>query len=113
MSAADQVWDPGLQPERTSLAWQRTALTMLGVGLLVPKLAWPVLGVWALVPSGIVVAVAVAVLVAGARRYRAAHDVLTTGDGALGDGRLPLVVTLAALTLALLALGLLLASAVA
>jgi uncharacterized membrane protein YidH (DUF202 family) len=106
---APQVWDPGLQPERTSLAWQRTALALLGVGLLVPRVAWATLGAWSLVPSGLVVAAAVAVLAAGFRRYRAAHRALTTG-GTLHDGRLALLVTLTALVIGALALGLLVAS---
>jgi putative membrane protein len=112
MTTAREVWDAGLQPERTSLAWQRTALTLLGVGLLIPKLAWAVLDLWTLVPAGLVVAVAIFVLVAGHQRYRATHEVLTTGDGHLRDGRLPLLVAVTALVIAVLALGLLIASAI-
>jgi len=44
--------DRGLQPERTALAWQRTALSMAGAALIVVRLALGTLG-----------AVAVAVLV--------------------------------------------------
>jgi putative membrane protein len=104
MSGAERVWDPGLQPERTSLAWQRMALTFLGLGLVVPRVAWPALGVWSLLPAALVLAAAVAVLVVSHRRYRAAHRVLTSGDGRLHDGRLPLLVAVTALVLAALAL---------
>ena len=42
-------WDPGLQPERTSLAWRRTCLALTGVGLLVARVflageSWLALG---------------------------------------------------------------------
>lgn len=113
MSGTERVWDPGLQPERTSLAWQRTSLAFLGLGLAVPRVAWPVLGAWSLLPAGVVLAAAVAVLVVSHRRYRQAHRVLTGGHGRLHDGRLPLLVALTALLLAGLALVLLLTSALA
>lgn len=40
-----QVWDRGLQNERTRLAWQRTVLALVGCGLVVARLValhwWP------------------------------------------------------------------------
>jgi uncharacterized membrane protein YidH (DUF202 family) len=33
-------WDAGLQPERTTLSWIRTALTLMVVSMLTARLAW-------------------------------------------------------------------------
>lgn len=102
MTGPEEVWDAGLQPERTGLAWERTALAFLGLGLAVPRLAWPALGAWSVVPAVVVLGGATALFVAGHRRYRHTHGVLT-GTGRLQDGRLPLLATLVAVVLALVA----------
>ncbi|WP_298744227.1 DUF202 domain-containing protein [uncultured Microbacterium sp.] len=71
------IFDPGLQPERTELAWRRTALA-IGVGSLVSLRLLPaVLGSawWALL--GVAgVAFASAIWVMGSRRIRATNSVL-------------------------------------
>lgn len=109
MSGTETVWDAGLQPERTALAWQRTGLALVGLGLIIPRVAWTVLDAWSLLPSGVVLAAAIAVLVAAGRRYRAAHRILTEGAGHLHGGGLALLVALTALALGVLAFALLLA----
>lgn len=84
------VFDPGLQPERTALAWRRTGLAMLTASLVAARILPETLGAWAIIP-GIVGVVAAALLVFGIhRRYRRHHLALTTqGDRSpLAGGRL-------------------------
>jgi hypothetical protein len=89
---ARSLFDPGLQPERTALAWRRTGLAM-AVGALAALRIFPaLLGAWALIPGGIAVLVAGAVLVAAHRRYRREHAALLAADTdriALSGGALP------------------------
>ncbi|GAA4464114.1 DUF202 domain-containing protein [Phytohabitans houttuyneae] len=82
-----QLWSFGAQPERTALAWSRTALagaTLLGV--LVRQLlpTHPVAGVALAV---VAVPVVVAVVAAARARYRTGRRALRT-DRALPDARL-------------------------
>lgn len=85
-------FDPGLQPERTRLAWQRTAISV-GVGALVyARVEADVLGnlSWVLAGLG-----AVAGIVIGRwtrQRYRYTHHSLKAGTVKLPDGLLPLLV---------------------
>jgi uncharacterized membrane protein YidH (DUF202 family) len=99
------VFDPGLQPERTLLAWRRTALA-LGVGSAVgARLALPVLGAGAVVLGLLGAVAAVAAYAAASRRYQRAHRALTAGGG-LPTGGAPLA--LMAATAGALAIGALL-----
>lgn len=102
-----QVWDAGLQPERTSLAWRRVALAFLGLALVTPQLAWTALGPWALTPALVVAGAAVTLLVGGHRRYLRIRGVA----GPLPDGRLPLLTVCTTLILAALALAVVIAGA--
>ncbi|RLK52623.1 DUF202 domain-containing protein [Microbacterium telephonicum] len=82
------VFDPGLQPERTELAWRRTALA-LGVGSLVSMRLLPVaLGdPWWILAGMTGLVVAALVWVAARRRYRAASAaLLRDGDRARMPG---------------------------
>ncbi|HEY3407287.1 MAG TPA: DUF202 domain-containing protein [Propionicimonas sp.] len=97
----DQVWSEGLQLERTSLAWRRLALVLFGLALAVPKLCWPAIGLWTLVPAGVVAAGASTLLIASHGRYVGSHRSLTAGTVLpLPDGRLIALTVLSALTLA-------------
>lgn len=102
MSAAGTVFDAGLQPERTLLAWQRTCLALAISVAVGARLTLPILGT-----ASIVLGVAGLALVAPAwwgatRRYRRAHHDLTGANPALSQGGGPLValaVTTAALAI--------------
>jgi uncharacterized membrane protein YidH (DUF202 family) len=84
-------FDPGLQPERTALAWRRTGLALTAGSLIALRVLPHALGTWALLPVGLGVVLSVLVLVASHQRYRDHHHRLTTSpldrihlpDGAL------------------------------
>ncbi|WP_369814275.1 DUF202 domain-containing protein [Frigoribacterium sp. Leaf164] len=109
-------FDPGLQPERTALAWRRTALA-LTVGSLVGLRVLPLLlgdGAATYAVAGLGVAASVAVLVGAHRRYRRVHRLLTSGadDRApIGGGLLPAAVALLTVAAGVAALALALAGA--
>lgn len=90
------LFDVGLQPERTLLAWQRTCLA-LAVGIVVgSRLALPALG-----PLSAVFAIAGLALVGAAwlgatRRYRRANRDLTGPAAVLAQGGLPIAAAAAA-----------------
>jgi putative membrane protein len=62
-----------MQPERTALAWRRTALAMAVGSLVALRVFSPSLGLWAVVPTVIAFAIAVAVFIAAEARYRRNH----------------------------------------
>ncbi len=79
-------WDPGLQNERTGLAWQRTMLAGLVCSLLVARL---LAEVW--VPLAAIIGLAALLGTAGLgwialRRFRRHGDALHTRQP-IGDGR--------------------------
>jgi hypothetical protein len=87
----DGPWDPGLQPERTALAWRRTGLA-LTVGSLIGLRVLPeLLGPAAYALAGLGVVASLAVLGAAHRRYRTVHRLLVAArdrgaDVAPGSG---------------------------
>lgn len=97
-------FDPGLQPERTELAWRRTCLA-LGAGSLVSSRILPEVfanGLWALCGFAGVLA-AGGIWAAARRRYRRVVAVLDEeGDRArLPDGKLGLAMTAFVTTIAI------------
>jgi uncharacterized membrane protein YidH (DUF202 family) len=84
------VFDPGLQPERTALAWRRTALALVAGSLVATRILPEVLGGWAVLLGLAGVFSAGGLLWAVHRRYRTHHQILV-GEGdrsALAGGRL-------------------------
>ena len=80
-------FDPGLQPERTALAWRRTALSVAVGSLAAGRLLEPLLGGvgWVLAAAGITLGIGMAL----AARRRAAvinRALAATGDLREGPG---------------------------
>lgn len=89
---SQRPFDPGLQPERTVLAWQRTALS-IGMGSLVfARIEAGVLGIWSWAFAGAGLVAAVLIGTWSRRRYSYTHHTLTSGGTHLADGLLPAVV---------------------
>ncbi|WP_051579539.1 DUF202 domain-containing protein [Pseudonocardia acaciae] len=65
--------DPGLQPERTALAWRRTALGLAAAAAVAARVLFPTLGVLAVCLAAVGGAGAIGLWVWGSRRYRQVH----------------------------------------
>ena len=98
-------FDPGLQPERTELAWRRTTLALTVGALVALRLLPPALGSWSISMglAGLVLAILIWVL--AHRRARYTNHALRHDHGQLPGGGLLLL--LATVTTAGAALGLL------
>jgi uncharacterized membrane protein YidH (DUF202 family) len=96
-TAPRPLFDPGLQPERTALAWRRTALSMGAGGVVALRIFPQLLGPWGYVPAAVALAIAVVIFVAAQVRYRRDRRILV-------GGALPAMVALATLALGLVAL---------
>ncbi|WP_270364830.1 DUF202 domain-containing protein [Microbacterium algeriense] len=108
---APDLYDPGLQPERTELAWRRTALA-IAIGSLLSLRVFPLVlptGAegWGLVPGVLGVGTAALLWMAARRRQRRTTAVLTARtSGPLPGGVLPLVLTVFATGFGIVALAL-------
>jgi uncharacterized membrane protein YidH (DUF202 family) len=98
------LFDPGMQPERTALAWRRTALTV-AVGAVVSfRLLPPVLGLWSIGVGVAGLLFSVATWILAARRAHKVQSALLGSGGPLPGGGLPLLLTLIATGSAVLGL---------
>ncbi|WP_068277096.1 DUF202 domain-containing protein [Aldersonia kunmingensis] len=90
---------PGLQNERTALAWQRMALSVLAGSAIVTRLTLDQLGVFALLGLAVTVPLCIWVLVESERRYR--HDAGPRARARSRGGRTHAVLALAVALLGL------------
>lgn len=97
----ERTYDHGAQNERTALAWTRTALALLVGVVLATRLAAEPLGTAAVVFGLVVAPVAAAILLLARRRYQRSNEALHA-ERVLPDGRLPGLVALVTLLLAVL-----------
>ncbi len=91
---SDRPFDPGLQPERSALAWQRTALAIAVGSLIFGRILSTSLGLWALLPMVAGLSMSAVLGVQSHRRYSHHHRTLTSGNGTLADGRLNAILAL-------------------
>jgi uncharacterized membrane protein YidH (DUF202 family) len=78
--------DAGLQPERTHLAWRRTALSVTVGGLVALRVLPPALGTWGLLAGALGVAAGLATAGATSARARRVAVALRAGDPLPGGG---------------------------
>jgi uncharacterized membrane protein YidH (DUF202 family) len=114
-TAPSQLFDPGMQPERTALAWRRTALAMAAGSLVALRVFSESLGLWAVVPAAIAFAISAVVFVAAHVRYRRTHRALVADRGpdarvALAGGALIALVAVATLAFGVIAAVILIAT---
>lgn len=85
MTDGGRLFDPGLQPERTALAWRRTGLAVAVGAFLGMRVLAPALGAGAVVVGLLGLALA-ALLVVGSTRRARRVEVALLQDGCLASG---------------------------
>jgi uncharacterized membrane protein YidH (DUF202 family) len=94
-AATDAVFDKGLQPERTLLAWRRTCLAFGVASLVGMRFTVEAMGILAVVVGVIGAGLAVLAYALAATGYRRAHHSLR-GQGILARGGIPMLAGTAA-----------------
>jgi putative membrane protein len=100
----ERPFDAGLQPERTALAWRRTALSLAVAGLIGARLLPHYWGAAGLLIAAVGIAASVALVLLAHRRYRMHHRV------GLPGGALPALLVATTLGAAVVALMLIVTS---
>jgi putative membrane protein len=88
-----QLYDPGLQPERTALAWRRTTLAITVGALIALRLLPAVLGHWAVIAGFSGLALAGLLWALAQRRAQHIQRALLDNDRPLPGGGLLLLLT--------------------
>ncbi|HLR94634.1 MAG TPA: DUF202 domain-containing protein [Jiangellaceae bacterium] len=101
MRPVERLQDEGAAPERTTLAWTRTALALIVAALLAARLLGAEIGWFALGVAGALAPLAVAILIGARHRYRRA-TVALSGEHAPADGMLPTLVAVMVVLLAVI-----------
>lgn len=89
-TATDELFDPGLQPERTLLAWRRTCLAFGVASLVGMRFTVDPLGLLAVVGGILGAGLAVLAYALAATGYRRSHRALQ-GNGVLERSGLPML----------------------
>lgn len=105
----DQLWDPGLQNERTKLSWQRTLLSMLACALVVARLVGTYAWQWGLLVAVIASAGGLWASFRVRMRYRSSQMALYE-ERALPDGLANVALTVGVLVVGVAAMGYVLAT---
>jgi len=91
----ERLFDVGLQPERTLLAWRRTCLSFAVASAAAARASFEIFGLLSVVVGVLGVGLAVATYVAASAGYRRAHRTLHARNSS-GTGGAPIVLATAA-----------------
>lgn len=97
------IWDPGLQPERTTMAWTRTNLSLLGCGVLIVHLLAPFVIATAITMAVVIMAVAIWGFRSSRTRYLTVNQHLHA-ETPLPGSELVLIATVLSVSISLLGL---------